>query len=163
SSRRARFSEYLAALAAEKTAARVLERDARFRRRRRQCSRARRDSRERWTPRAAGCTRNGSRSPAAQRWESVSHMPDSEMPDSPARAGHWPGGGDATAAAAAESRRASAARRARDRYGLVLLLLLATYALGSILPSGSASTAVIVTVQAVTVVVALAASEASHR
>ena len=35
SRRRARFSDYLAALAAEEAAARVLERDARFRRRRR--------------------------------------------------------------------------------------------------------------------------------
>ena len=55
------------------------------------------------------------------------------------------------------------AEAARDRYGLVLILVLLTYLLASTLPSSRAATAVIVTVQGVTIVVTLAASQSPMR
>lgn len=61
------------------------------------------------------------------------------------------------------SRAVHMAELASDRYGLVLLLLLATYVLASTLPEGSASQAVIIAVQGIAVLVALAASQVRFR
>jgi Ion channel len=52
---------------------------------------------------------------------------------------------------------------ASDRYGLVLLLLLTTYILSSTLPESGASQALIIAIQGVTVLVALAASQVRFR
>lgn len=69
-----------------------------------------------------------------------------------------------TTAAALPSRKGvRVAQRAHDRFGLVLVLLLTTYALASVLPDSAASLALIVAFQGVTALVALAASQASFR